>query len=417
MPQNVLVIGGGAAGLMAAIQAAKDGAQVTLLEKNNRLGKKLLITGKGRCNITNAGDIEELIKNMVGNGQFLYGPFYSFTNDDLISLLNSWGLKTKVERGNRVFPEEDRAGAVVEAFEKKLLDLKVNIRYNQDVNEILVANDKVIGLKTSEGHTFSGNRIIIATGGISYPGTGSTGAGHRLAKQVEHTVTPLRPALVPLETAESWIKELQGLALKNIEVTILANGKKRDSEFGEMLFTHFGLSGPIILTLSGKIVPMLDKGQEIKLQINLKPALSFEQLDARLIRDFEKYNNKQFKNSLNELLPSSLIPVIITLSKIHPEKNVHQITREERHKLINLLMALTVSITKARSIKEAIVTAGGVNVKEVNPTTMESKLVSGLYFAGEVLDIHGNTGGFNLQAAFSTGFIAGKSSAKYRRAL
>ena len=412
MPQNVLVVGGGAAGLMAAIQAANEGAKVTLLEKNDRLGKKLLITGKGRCNITNAGDIEELIKNMVGNGQFLYGPFYSFTNEDLISLLNNWGLQTKIERGNRVFPEEDRAGAVVEAFERKLRELKVNIRYNQDINKILTENGKVIGLKTLDNQTFSGDRIVIATGGMSYPGTGSTGAGYKLAKQVKHNVTPLRPALVPLETAESWIKELQGLALKNIEVTVLANGKKQDSEFGEMLFTHFGLSGPIILTLSGKVVPMLDKGQEIKLQINLKPALTIEQLDARLIRDFEKYNNKQFKNSLNELLPSSLIPVIINLSKINPEKNVHQITREERHKLVNILMGLTVTITKARSINEAIVTAGGVNVKEVNPTTMESKIISGLYFAGEVLDIHGNTGGYNLQAAFSTGFIAGKSSAQ-----
>lgn len=410
--QEVLIVGGGAAGLMAAIQAAEAGAKVSIIEKNNRLGKKILITGKGRCNITNAGEIEDLIKNMVGNGTFLYGPFYTFTNEDLIALLKSWGLETKVERGNRVFPVEDRAGAVVEAFEKKIRSLGVKIHFNQDAAELLVKDGKLLGVRTKNGEIFTGEKVIIATGGLSYPKTGSTGGGYKLAKQVGHSVMPLRPALVPLETKEEWVKELQGLALKNVEVNVIVNKRKITSEFGEMLFTHFGLSGPIILTLSGKLVPLLDQGQQVNLEINLKPALTLEQLNGRLIRDFEKFARKQYKNALVDLLPHSMVPVMIKLSGIDPDKSVHQITREERQCLLTLLTALTVTVSKARSIDEAIVTAGGVNVKEIDPRTLESKILPGLYFAGEVIDVHGNTGGFNLQAAFSTGYLAGRSAAE-----
>jgi len=424
--KRVIIIGGGAAGLMAAGFAAQEGAQVILLEKNRELGKKLAITGKGRCNITNACEIEELIKNMPGNGQFLYGPFYTFSNKDVIDFFNRLGVSTKVERGNRVFPESDQAQDVIRALEKFVTRNGGEIRSEEPVVEVLIEDlpagngekgprKKVTGVKTAQGRVYEGDAVIVATGGLSAPGTGSTGDGYKWAEALGHKVTSLKPSLVPLETKEEWVRELQGLALRNVRVTAKAGKKVLGEDFGEMLFTHYGLSGPVILTLSDMVVAYLNKGKNqepVTISINLKPALTREQLDARLQRDFAANTRKQYKNSLGELLPKSLIPVIIRLSGIPEDKPVHQITRQERQGLAELLTGLTLTITRPRSIKEAIVTAGGVSVKEINPKTMESKLVPGLYFAGEVLDIHGYTGGFNLQAAFSTGYVAGVNAAK-----
>ncbi len=420
---KTIVIGGGAAGLMAAGFAAQQGAEVVLLEKNRDLGKKLAITGKGRCNITNACEIEDLIKNMPGNGQFLYGPFYTFTNRDVVDFFNRRGVPTKVERGQRVFPESDQAQDVIKALARFVTVNGGEISCGESVAEIMAEElpegegkkgpfKKVTGVKTIDGREYRGDAVIIATGGLSYPGTGSTGDGYKWAEALGHKVTPLKPSLVPLETREEWVKELQGLALRNVKVAARAGQKVLGEEFGEMLFTHFGLSGPVILTLSDLVVAHMEKVREpVTVVINLKTALSREQVDSRLQRDFAANTRKQFKNSLGELLPKSLIPVMIKLSGIAEDKPVHQITRQERQGLVDLLTGLNLTITKPRSIKEAIVTAGGVVVKEVNPKTMESKLVQGLYFAGEVLDIHGYTGGFNLQAAFSTGYVAGVNAA------
>ena len=404
---HIIVIGAGAAGLMAAGQAAARGARVTVLEKNDQPGKKLLITGKGRCNITNTEEMPDFIKYIPGNGQFLYSALARFNNRELVDFFNGLGLETKVERGGRVFPVSDRAGDVVKALVGFCRTQGVEFEYSASVTDIKAPDGHVTSVKLKDGREFVCDAAILATGGASYPGTGSTGDGYRMAEKLGHVIVTPKPALVPLETAEEWVQELQGLSLKNVEATAFNGGKKVGSEFGEMLFTHFGISGPIILTLSRKVTQFLDKGEGVQIKINLKPALTPEQLDARIQRDFISFANKQFSNSLHELLPKSLIPVMIKLSGIPGDKPVHQVAREERQKLAELLQGLVVTVTGTRPLREAIVTAGGVSVKEINPQTMESKLVQGLYFAGELVDVDAYTGGFNLQAAFSMGYAAG----------
>jgi hypothetical protein len=410
--RQVIIIGGGAAGMLSALGALEKGVKPVILEKMPRLGTKMLITGKGRCNITNStDDLEDFITNMPGNGQFLYSAIYNFTNQDMIDFLNKLGLPTKIERGGRVFPQSDKAADVVNSLEKYLVSKNVKINLNTYVKELLIKNGKILGVKT-QYNIIEASAVIIATGGVSYPKTGSTGEGYKLAKMAGHTVVSPESALVPLETEDEWVNNLQGLTLKNVQITVYEGNKSIESEFGEMMFTHFGVSGPIILKVSKTAVKALKrKKYQVKISINLKPALTSEQLENRIMRDFEKYSRKQFKNSLNELLPKSLIAPLMELSGINPEKYVNQITRKERNNFTKLLQNLTVTIKKPRPISEAIVTSGGINVDEVNPGTMESKLVQGLYFAGEVLDVDGYTGGFNLQTAFSTGFLAGSSAA------
>ena len=408
MKKKVVVVGAGAAGLLAAGKASERGHDVILLEKNDRIGKKILISGKGRCNITNSTDVEGLIENTPGNGYFLYSSFYNFSNTDLINLLDDLGLKTKVERGGRVFPVSDKAHDVVETLHKYIEKNNVKLWTNAPVQGIETKNGAVSGVVLKNGKTVQGDAVIIATGGASYPGTGSTGDGYEMAKNLGHKVNDLKPSLVPLVAEEPWIKELQGLSLRNISITMInSKGKKVYSDFGEMLFTHFGVSGPVILSGSRHILDY--DYRDIKLVIDLKPALSEEKLDDRVQRDFEKNSRRQFKNSLDDLLPQKLIPVIVKLSGIHPEKYVNQITKEERRRLVKQLKNLELTITGSRSLKEAIVTAGGVCTDEINPSTMESKLIKGLYFAGEVIDVDAYTGGFNLTIAFSTGYLAGMS--------
>lgn len=408
MNNNVIVIGAGAAGLMAAAKAAEKGKNVLLLEKNDRVGKKLLISGKGRCNITNSTDIEGLISNIPGNGNFLYSAFYTFSNEDMIALLNSEGLETKVERGGRVFPVSDSAKDVVKVLQRYAQKKGAKIRLNSHVTEIIKEDGSVKGVRLKDGSILEASSVILATGGLSYPGTGSTGDGYVMAKKLGHNIVPLKPSLVPLIVKEKWVTQLQGLSLKNIEITITdKKGKRIYKDFGEMLFTHFGVSGPTILSASRHILSYDYKN--VWLSIDLKPALDEETLDARIQRDFEKFTRKQFKNSLDELLPQKLIPVIIMLSGIPEDKPVNQITKAERRALVKLLKNLSMEIDGSRPISEAIVTAGGVSTDEINPSTMESKLVKGLYFAGEVIDLDGYTGGFNLTIAFSTGYLAGIS--------
>ena len=409
--KKLIVIGAGAAGLMAAGQAAALGAEVLLLEKKERPGRKIAISGKGRCNITNAENVGDFIEHYPGNGRFLHGVLREFDNIRLCDFLKSYGVETKVERGGRVFPVSDNAEAVVEAFAKFIREKGVLLKCGQTVTEVLINDGKFVGVKVEQGTIYEADAVIICTGGSSYPGTGSTGDGYRFAERMGHKVITPRPALVPLRTAEQWVKEVQGLALRNVEATLFANGKKLKEEFGEMIFTHFGVSGPIILTLSRWAGEALLMKKKVKLKINLKPALTSDQLDQRLQRDFKKFANKQFKNSLDELLPKSLIPIMIQLSKISPEKLVHQITREERKQLVELLQGLPLIVTETLDIAAAIVTAGGVNIKEINPKTMASKRVEGVYWAGEVVDVDGVTGGYNLQAAFAMGYRAGKAAA------
>lgn len=408
--KQIVVVGGGAAGIFAAISAVRQGANVTVLEKNKRLGVKLLITGKGRCNLTNIGDVESIIANFPDKGVFLYSALYQFSNDDLIQLLKSLNVETKVERGGRVFPVSDKAKDVVDALTAYLKMLKVNLRLNTKVEGLKVENGRAVGVLL-EGKVLRADAVIVTTGGLSYPRTGSTGDGYKWAKDVGHKVTKLYPSLVPLEVKEEWPKELAGLTLKNVKITAYQKERKVAEQFGEMLFTHFGVSGPIILSLSRFIVPLLYEKKEVMLTIDLKPALSFEKLDDRVKRDLQKYANKHLKNSLHDLLPKALIIPFIELSQIPMDKTCNQITKEERLKIVYLLKHLPVTIDKARSFDEAIVTHGGVDLKEIDPTTMESKLIKGLYFAGEVLDIDAFTGGYNLQAAFSTGFVAGQAAA------
>ncbi|MDF2547899.1 MAG: FAD-dependent oxidoreductase [Anaerosolibacter sp.] len=404
--EKVVVIGGGAAGMLAAGTAASRGKDVILLEKNEKLGKKIYITGKGRCNITNTGDVEELLNNVTDNKNFLYSAFYSFSNEDIIQLLHTYGTPTKVERGNRVFPISDKSSDVIKALTKYMESHHVNIRFNSEVIDILIDQGTVTGVKLKDQTIIYCNHVIIATGGLSYPTTGSTGDGYRFAKEAGHHITPLKPALVPLETEEDWTRELQGLALKNVRLTAFHNSREIYSDLGEMLFTHFGISGPIVLSMSNYINKYLNKGK-ILVTLDMKPGLDDEKLDRRIQNDFEKYSRKQFKNALDDLLPSKMIPQIINLSGISPDKNVHQITKDERKKLIYLLKHLEMHILRTRPIKEAIVTSGGIQIKEINPSSMESKLIKGLFFAGEVIDVSALTGGYNLQIAFSTGYLAG----------
>ena len=404
---QVIVVGGGAAGMMAAGQAAKGGAKVLLLEKKEQLGRKIAISGKGRCNITNEENVSDFISHYPGNGRFLHGILRGFDNVAVREFFARYGVETKVERGGRVFPVSDDAEKVVEALETFLADQGVEIRSGITVEEILVENGQVKGVRVPGQKRYLAPAVIVCTGGSSYPATGSSGDGFRFARKLGHRVITPRPALVPLKTAEEWVKELQGLALRNVEGSLWIDGKKQITEFGEMLFTHFGVSGPIILTISRQAGDALRGGQQVELRINLKPALSLEQLDARVQRDFQKYSNKQFKNALADLLPQSMIPVMISLSGINPDGVVHQISREERKRLVRLLQELPLTITETLSIETAIVTAGGVDVKEINPKTMASKSVEGLYWAGEVVDVDGITGGYNLQAAFAMGYRAG----------
>ena len=404
--------------MMAAISASQNGKKVLLLEKNSLLGKKLLITGKGRCNVTSSLPIEEFIKNTPGNGKFLYSSYNSFTNKDIINFLEKQGLKLKEERGNRIFPVTDKAKDVLDCFEKKLKQLNVKILYNQKVIEILTLEEnkikKVVGVKT-ENNTFYADKVILATGGKSYPLTGSTGDGYELAKKIGHTITKIRPSLVPLSTYNlELLGNLQGLSLKNVKIKFVDKCKNKVmyEDFGEMLFTHFGVSGPVILSGSAHLVRYknidnLMQNKKIVLEIDFKPALSEEQLDSRILRDFSAEKNKAFKNSLDKLLPQKLIPVIIKLSEIDENKQVNSITKEERLALVRLLKCFEVHIKNFRKIEDAIITSGGINIKEINPKTMESKLVSGLFFAGEVIDVDCYTGGFNLQVAYSTGYVAG----------
>lgn len=423
---NVVVIGGGPAGMMSAISSAENGNNVILLEKKERLGRKLLITGKGRCNITSSLPINEFIQNIPGNGQFLYSAFKNYTNNDIIDFLNKEGLDVKEERGNRIFPVTDKSLDVLKCFTNKLKELNVKIEYNMQVTEIVPKNEygnlKVIAheLKNNEQYgntkTFEAEKVILATGGNSYPLTGSTGDGYELAKKLGHTVTKIRPSLVPLEAFEqNMCKELQGLSLRNVNIQFKnkENNKVIYDDFGEMLFTHFGVSGPTILSSSAHLVRYKNideflKNKKIVLNIDFKPALSEEKLDQRILRDFDEFKNKQFKNSLDKLLPQKLIPVIIEKSGINPEKKVNEINKKERHRLVNLLKNFEVVIKGFRTIDEAIITSGGINIKEINPKTMESKLVEGLYFAGEIIDVDAYTGGFNLQIAYSTGYTAGQ---------
>lgn len=408
---KVAIIGGGAAGLLAGIAAAQNGAQVTIFEKMRLPGKKIMITGKGRCNITNACEIPEFIKNIPGNGRFLNSALHRFTNDDIVLLLESHGLQTKVERGGRIFPVSDKAKDVVDTLVKIFTEAGGKLQLDTKVIEILAKDGQVTGVKTISG-VYPADAVILAAGGASYPGTGSDGGGAKLAAKLGHKIVPLRPSLVPLESDYPYVDDLQGLSLRNVQGTLTADGEKIGSEFGEMLFTHFGVSGPIILSLSNLAAKALDEGKEVELHIDLKPALSEEKLDARIQRDFTQYSKKQLANGMKDLLPQRLIPVVCDMAYLDEEKFINQISREERHRLLAALKNFCVPITSTRPLAEAIVTAGGVSVKEINPKTMESKLIRGLHFAGEVMDVDGYTGGYNLQAAFSSGHAAGVAAAE-----
>ena len=405
--KRVVVIGGGAAGLMAAVIAGREGAKVTLLEKMNYVGKKMGITGKGRCNITNACDMSDFIKNTPGNGKFLYGAYERFTNEDLLQLLHDAGLETKVERGGRVFPASDSALDVRNTFMKLMKHYGVDVHLEEPVKKLLVDDGVVTGVVTDR-ETYHADAVVIATGGKSYPATGSTGDGYILATQVGHKITDIRPSLVPIVTEEPWVKDLMGLSLRNVELSVVAKNKVQAKMFGEMMFTHFGITGPIVLSLSHTVGKLMRKKNigTIGLDINLKPALSPETLDKRLQKDFDLYSKKQLINGMKDLLPSRLIPLIIELAGIDPQKPINQISKEERQQICYMLQHMPLTVKGLRPVEEAIVTAGGISLKEFNPKTMESKLVKGLYGAGEVLDIDAFTGGYNLQAAFSTGYVA-----------
>ena len=408
---SVIVIGGGPAGMMAAISAAECRARVSLLEKNEKLGKKLFITGKGRCNLTNAADIEEFFRAVISNPKFLYSAFYSFTNEQTIAFFESLGLKTKVERGGRVFPQSDHSSDVISALSRELSRRKADVLLHTEVKELIIEEGRAAGVLLSSGKKLYADAVIVASGGISYPSTGSTGDGYRFAESCGHRVTELSPALVPMEVKEWYAKELMGLSLRNIQIRITEGKKKLYEEFGEMLFTHYGVTGPVILSASSVVGNRL-KQKELTLHIDLKPALSEEQLDKRVLREFEANHNRQFKNAVDSLFPAKLKPVMVELSEIPEDKKVHEITKEERLRFVRLIKDFTMTLTNLRGYNEAIITKGGVSVKEVDPGTMESKKVSGLYFAGEVLDLDAVTGGYNLQIAWSTGYLAGMSAAE-----
>ncbi len=404
--RKVVVIGGGAAGMMAAARAAQRVNKVVLIEKNNILGKKLRITGKGRCNITNAAPIEDFFANVPTNGKFLYSAFYSFTNDDTVNMFENLGVKTKTERGGRIFPQSDSAKDVADAMKRNALKPNVNwVRTEAD--GIVVKDGKVVGVKTNKG-VIEADSVILATGGKSYPLTGSDGKGYDIAKKLGHTIVPPKPSLIPVVTKEKWTADVMGLTLKNVRLTVY-NKKKKEvfSDFGEMIFTHFGISGPIVLSASAH---MRKPEEEYLIKIDLKPALDNDTLDKRIRKDFEKFSRKQIINSLDELLPKALIPVVIELSGIEKTREVNSITKEERRGLLEILKGLTLNVKGFRPIDEAIITSGGVKVSEINPSTMESKIVEGLYFAGEIIDVDAYTGGFNLQIAFSTGYLAGENA-------
>jgi len=404
--KKVVVIGAGAAGMMAAATAAERGLDVVLLEKQHRVGRKILITGKGRCNITNACDIEEMIENVPTNGKFLYSAFYTFTNDCVIDMFNRLGVSTRVERGKRVFPESDKARDVVDALEKQLKDKKVKLELNAQVSKIVTKDNKIDKVILSNKKEIKCDSVIVATGGLSYPLTGSTGDGYKFAKSVGHTIVETKPSLIGIEVREDFVKDLEKLALRNVAITVLnSKNKKIYDDFGEMEFTKYGLDGPIIKSASCRMKNTTK--ENYKIVVDLKPALDEEKLDKRVQKDFQKYTNKRFENSLNDLLPKKLIPVILEQSEIPLDTVVHQISREQRKKLVHLLKNLTFTVKRYRPIEEAIITSGGVKVSEINSSTMESKLVEGLFFAGEVIDVDAYTGGFNLQIAFSTGYLAG----------
>lgn len=415
MTKKVLVIGGGAAGMFAALTAAQGGCGVHLYEKNERLGKKLYITGKGRCNLTNACDMEELFESVCTNRKFLYSAFYGYTNQDVIRFFEDHGMKTKTERGNRVFPLSDRSADVIDVLRKAMRDAGVHVHLQTQVKEILVQREencsRTAGIRLADGETVKADAVIVATGGLSYPSTGSTGDGYRFAADCGHKVTQCCPSLVPFNTREAFVKDLQGLSLKNVTLSVYDGKKKLYEGFGEMMFTHFGVTGPLVLTASAAVQTVL-REKNLKLVIDLKPALSDEQLDMRLIREFDAGKNRQFKNVIGSLFPSKLTPVMQELSGIDPEKRVNEITKEERAHLAHLIRHLELTATGLRDYNEAIITKGGVAVKEIQPATMESKLVQGLYFAGEVLDLDAVTGGFNLQIAWSTGAAAGRAAAE-----
>lgn len=401
--------------MIAAATASENGNEVTILEKMENIGKKLLITGKGRCNITNSADMEEFMKNIPENSKFLYSSFNKYTNQDIVNFLKKQGVETKVERGGRIFPVSDKAQDVLEAFKRRLKELKVQIRTNFEVAKILTEDGNVTGIEGKNGEKILADKVILATGGKSYPVTGSTGDGYRMAKMLGHTVTELKPSLVPLTTSGNsriLCQQMQGLSLKNVAIKIKNENKIIYEDFGEMLFTHYGVSGPVILSASAiliryKNIDELLKENKIKLYIDLKPALDEEKLDNRILRDFEELKNKQFKNSLDKLLPRKMIEPIITLIGISPEKRINEITKEERRKIVKVLKNFELTLNGFRSIEEAIVTKGGISIKEINPKTMESKIINGLYFAGEIIDLDAFTGGFNLQIAWSTGYSAG----------
>ncbi len=403
MNKKICVIGAGPAGIIASSIAASRGLDVTLFEKNNKIGKKLFITGKGRCNITNGAPIDEFFDNILTNSSFLYSSLYSFTNEDIISLLEKYGLETKIERGNRIFPKSDKSSDVIKVFHNLLEDYGVKLELNANVENINNRNN--LFCIELNNRTLEFDALIIATGGKSYPATGSTGDGYRFAKIFGHSITPLRPSLVAIEIEEDWIKELKGLSLRNVTLNTYKNNKLVHSEFGEMLFTHYGISGPIVLTTSNYINSY--QKDKIIFKIDFKPALDWDKLDNRILRDFEIYKNKHIKNSLDDLLPQRIIPLIINQSNINPNKAVNQITKEERYRLIDSIKNFSLTFKSFRPIEEAIVTSGGISTKEIDPSTMESKLVHGLYFAGEVIDVDALTGGFNLQIAYSTGYLAG----------
>lgn len=405
---KVIVIGGGPAGMMAAYAASCQGHAVTVLEQNEKLGKKLFITGKGRCNITNAGDMDNLFANVMSNRKFLYSAFYTFDNEQVLSFFENQGLRTKVERGNRVFPLSDHSSDVIAALNRALKSQNVDIRLHTKVQSLLIRDEAACGVVLSDGKTVEADDVIVATGGISYPSTGSTGDGYRMAEESGHALVECTPSLVPFETKEDWVKDLQGLSLRNVTVSIYHGKKKLFENFGEMLFTHFGVSGPLVLSASGMIKPVQFK-QELCMYIDLKPALDAEQLDKRILREFDAAMNKQFKNVIGSLMPAKMIPVVIRLSGIDPDKKVNEVSREERQHLVQLLKRLPLTINGLRGWNEAIITKGGVSVKDINPSTMESKKVSHLFFCGEVLDLDALTGGYNLQIAWSTGYLAGIS--------
>jgi flavoprotein, HI0933 family len=401
--ETVVIIGGGPAGMMAAITAA-DKFNTVLIEKNDKLGRKMFISGKGRCNITNAKDISEFFDFIPGNPHFLYSSLYSFTNEDTMSFFNKLGVKLKVERGDRVFPESDKSSDIISVMEKEMRRKDVSIKLNSKVKKFICEDNTIKAIQLDDNSIIKGDYFILCTGGMSYPQTGSSGEGYKFAEELGHNIVEIKPSLVPITVKEEWIKELQGLSLKNVELSIVSkNNKILFKEFGEMLFTHFGISGPI--TLSGSRV--VNKEDNLKAVINLKPALTFEELDKRMQKDFIKYTNKDFRNSLDDLLPKKMIDIVIRLSEINPNKKVNLITREERQNLVNLLHNFTLEIKGLRPIAEAIVTAGGVKVKEIDPSTMQSKFCKNLSFAGEVMDVDAYTGGFNIQIALSTGYLAG----------